>query len=291
MSTPANPVATPNAEMTRYWNEVSGPKWVALQEGIDRQIEPIGAAVIERAALRPGENVLDVGCGCGATSLAAARAVAPGGEVRGLDLSAPMLARAAERAREEGLRNLCFERGDAQTVTLPQRFDVLLSRFGVMFFDAPEAAFANLRRALRPGGRVAFACWQAIGRNPWMTVPVGAVAKVVSLPPPPAPDAPGPFAFADDARVRRILDAAGFTDVALESFERELAIGPGDLDGAVHMMLSMGPAATALREAPDGAAKEAEVAAAVREALAPYLRSDGVRMASASWIVTARNPG
>jgi SAM-dependent methyltransferase len=282
--------ATPvNVEMTHYWNEVSGPKWVALQELIDGQIAPLGERAIVRAALKHGGKALDVGCGCGATTLALAERVGPAGSVVGLDLSAPMLSRARERAAAAGLSNLRFVQADAQTVTLEERFDVLFSRFGVMFFEAPEIAFANLRRALRPGARLAFVCWQALGKNPWMAIPLGAVAPLVTLPMP-APGAPGPFAFADPAHVRRILEHAGFADVTFEDVEEALIVGPGDLDGTVRFVLAMGPAAAALRTAPDADALAEKAAVAVRAALAPYLTPDGVRMSFASWIVTARNP-
>jgi SAM-dependent methyltransferase len=278
-----------NVEMTRYWNEVSGPKWVALQELIDRQIAPLGERAIARAGLARGERVLDVGCGCGDTTLALAERVGASGAVLGLDLSGPMLSRARERAADAGRSNLRFLQADAQTVALEERFDVLFSRFGVMFFEAPEIAFANLRRALRPGARLAFVCWQALGKNPWMAIPLAAVAPFVTLPAP-TPGAPGPFAFADPARVREILERAGFSDVGFESVEEVLVVGPGDLEGSVRFVLSMGPAAAALREAPDADALEQKATIAVRAALAPHLTPDGVRMSSASWIVTARNP-
>jgi SAM-dependent methyltransferase len=233
--------------------------------------------------------VLDVGCGCGDTTLALAKRVGSSGSVLGLDISGPMLSRARERAAAGGLTNLRFQQADAQTVTLEERFDVLFSRFGVMFFEMPDIAFANLRRALRPGARLAFVCWQPLGKNPWMAVPLAAVAPLVTLPPP-TPGAPGPFAFADPAHVRRILERAGFSDVGFEAVEEVLDVGPGDLDGSVRFVLALGPAAAALREAPDAAALEQKATIAVRAALAPHMTPDGLRMSSASWIVTARNP-
>ena len=163
------------------------------------------------------------------------------------------------------LAHVRFLHADAQTTALPDGFDVLVSRFGVMFFDAPELAFANLRRALRPGGRLAFVCWQALARNPWMAVPVEAVARVIPMPPPPAPDAPGPFAFADAARVGGILERAGFGEVRFENVEQELRVGPGDLDGAVSLLLELGPAGAALREAPDRQRVQAAAAEALRD--------------------------
>lgn len=280
--------AGPNAEQIVYWNEQAGPKWATLQDRIDQQIRPLGELAMVRAALAAGERVLDVGCGCGDTTLALARRVAPGGSVLGLDISAPMLARARERLAEAGLgAAVSFLQADAQTHAFaPAAFDVLYSRFGVMFFADPPAAFANLRRALRPGGRLAFVCWQAATDNPWMLVPMAAALQ--HLPPPelPPPGAPGPFAFADPERVRGILAAAGYADVALEPVQMTLTIGGGDLDQTVDFLLQMGPTARALRDTTD-AAVVTRVAAAVREALLPYATPDGVRMDSASWIVTA----
>jgi len=167
---------------------------------------------------------------------------------------------------------------------------VLYSRFGVMFFADPGAAFANLRTTLRPGGRVAFVCWRSLPENPWMALPLAAALQHIPPPPIPGPNDPGPFSFADRARVSGVLEGAGFLDVAFEALDREVVIGGGgDLESAVDFILQMGPTSAALREA--GAAKAAEVVAAVREAIRPYHRAEtGVRMASAAWIVTARRP-
>ena len=277
----------PNAAQITYWNEVSGAKWVALQPTIDEQIRPLGRLAMERAALRPGERVLDVGCGCSATSVDLARRVAPGGSVRGIDISAPMLERGRQLAASEGV-TVAFELADAQTHAFaPGSIDVLFSRFGVMFFADPGAAFANLRTALRPGGRLAFVCWQALPDNTWMAVPLGAALQHIPPPPLPAPGAPGPFSFADPDRVRGILAQGGFANVRLEDVRQTVTVGAGaGLDGTVEFMLQMGPAAAALRESPDPGLRP-RVAAAVREAIAPYLTPQGVRMDSASWVVTA----
>jgi SAM-dependent methyltransferase len=282
--------AGPNADQIRYWNDESGPKWVALHSTIDDQIAPLGLAAIERADVRAGESVLDIGCGCGATSLQLAERVGPGGSVTGLDVSEPMLARARERADECGLAQLEFVSGDAQTFAFEAgSHDLVFSRFGVMFFQDPTAAFANLRTALRPGGRVAFACWQEVGRNAWMLVPLMAAAKHVPLPAPPAAGGPGPFAFADPEHVRGILAAAGFADIEVASHEADLTLaGGGDLEQVVDFVLQMGPAGQAMRES-DGSTR-AKAREAVQEALQPHLTPDGVRLASATWIVSASNP-
>jgi SAM-dependent methyltransferase len=279
--------AGPNADQIRYWNDESGPKWVALHATIDDQIAPLGLVAIERAGVRAGESVLDIGCGCGATSLQLAERVGPSGNVTGLDISEPMLARARERAAECGLTQLAFVKGDAQTYAFDAGSrDLIYSRFGVMFFQDPTAAFANLRSALRPSGRVAFACWQEIGRNPWMLVPLLAAAKHIPLPAPPAEGGPGPFAFADPEQVRAILAGAGFSDIEVASHEAELTLaGGGDLERVVDFVLQMGPAGQALRDAE--AATRAGAREAVQEALGPYLTPDGVRLASATWIVSA----
>jgi len=282
------PVAGPNAEQIEYWNETSGPKWAALGDVIDRQIAPLGRAAMERAAVAAGERVLDVGCGCGHTSLELAGRVGQGGAVLGADVSAVMLEQA--RARGAGHPHLRFENVDAQTHDFgPDAFDVVYSRFGVMFFADPRAAFANLLRGLRPGGRLSFVCWQELGRNPWMRIPLAAVAQHVALPVPASPEAPGPFAFADAERVRGILAAAGFAGVRAEPLERELDVAGGaDLEATVGFLLQLGPAGAALREAGDDVREKA--ARAVLEAIAPFETPAGVRMPSAAWIFSAARP-
>jgi SAM-dependent methyltransferase len=278
-----------NAEQVRYWNETAGPKWVAYQALLDAQLRPLGVRAMERGGIAAGDRVVDVGCGCGDSTLELARRVAPGGEVVGLDPSALMLARARERAREAGVGNATFVEGDAQTHALaPASFDAVYSRFGVMFFADPVAAFANLRRGLRPGGRLAFVCWQAMTQNPWLLVPLMAAAQHLTLPPPPAPGAPGPFAFADRERVGDILRQAGFADIDFADVQQTLTLGGGGgVDAAVRLLLEgVGPTSAVLREA-EPAVRE-RVTTAVRAALAPFADADGVRMPSAAWVVSAR---
>jgi SAM-dependent methyltransferase len=282
-----------NEEMIRYWNEGAGAAWIAHQERLDAQLAPIGALVRERAEPVPGERVLDVGCGCGGSTLELAEAVGAAGRVVALDISGPMLERARRRAQEVGLdARIEFRLGDAQHAPLESgATDLVFSRFGVMFFADSVAAFANLRRALRMGGRLAFVCWQARERNPWMTAPALAAARHVAFPPPPPPDAPGPFAFGDRERVRGILGRAGFADVAFEAFEAPIALGGGDVEDAVELMMAVGPVGAALREAKAPAEQRARVVSAVREALAGFVTPRGVEAPAAAWIVTARNAG
>jgi SAM-dependent methyltransferase len=280
----------PNAEQITYWNETAGPRWVALQEQLDAQLGPLGEATMAHAGLAPGDRVLDVGCGCGATSIELARRVGTTGAVLGVDLSAGMLEVARARAEHAGLRNASFLQSDAQTSTFERgRFDVLFSRFGVMFFADPPAAFANLRAALRPGGRAALLCWQGIEKNPWLAVPLAVARQHVEILPPASPDAPGPFALADPDRLRGVLSAGGLSRVALEPLELRLTVGGGrDLDAATDFLLQMGPTGVVLRGASDGV--RARVSQAVKSALAPHATKEGVVMDSAAWIATGVNP-
>jgi SAM-dependent methyltransferase len=281
--------AGPNAPQIEYWNTAAGPRWVAASDFLDAQIGSLGLRAIDRAAPAPGEHVLDVGCGTGQTSVQLGERVAPSGSVLGIDISSVMLARAEARAREAKLEQVVFENADAQIQAFaPGERDLLFSRFGVMFFADPPAAFANLRGALRPGGRLTFMCWQELGRNPWMLETVGALAQHFALPPPPEPGAPGPFSFADPERVTGILDAAGFEGVVCESLEESMTLGGGrPLEESVEFMLGVGPAAAVLREAPE---KRDVATAAIRQVLERHLTAEGVVMDGAAWIVSARNP-
>jgi SAM-dependent methyltransferase len=275
----------PNAEQIEYWNKQAGPQWVAQVTRMDALIEPLGNAVQESAQIRAGERVLDVGCGTGQTSLQIAARVGPTGSVLGVDISTPMLELARSRVKEAGVSNVRFENADAQTHPLPAgAFDLCHSRFGVMFFVDPVAAFANLARALRPGGRLAFVCWQPMMQNAWVREPMMAVAKSMPLPPPPPPGAPGPFAFGDAARTRGILEQAGFSDVALEPRTTELSLGK-DAEDAARFVSEIGPVSRVLREAPEAARKSA--GAAISELVASRLTPNGVSLGCAVWIVTA----
>jgi SAM-dependent methyltransferase len=273
-----------NADQVTYWNEVGGLAWAKLSVLLDRQIEAVGRRVTDVLAPKPGERLLDIGCGCGQTTLTLAAHVEPGGEVVGVDISRPMLEVA--RQRGEGVANAQFHEADAQTAAFgPASFDGVYSRFGVMFFADPTAAFRNILAALKPGGRLAFACWRSLAENPWMTEPLAAAAA--QLPPgPPAPDpnAPGPFAFADAERVRAILADAGFVDVALTAEDTE--IGGNTLADSLTLALRVGPLGARLREAPELAP---QVSDAVRDALARHVQEDGkVWIPGAVWLATAR---
>ena len=284
----------PNAQQIEYWNEVSGKRWVEMGDVIDAQIAPLGKVAMDRARLESGERVLDIGCGCGQTTLELATRVGEGGSVLGLDISEPMLERARERAREASVTNVSFQQADAQIHEFGKSqevgFDLLFSRFGVMFFSSPVEAFTNLMSALRPGGRVTFLCWQRLDLNPWMHLPIIAAAKQIPPSgPPPEPNAPGPFAFADKERVAGILKESGFQNIEHESLERDLLVGGGrSLDDTVEFLAQLGPAGAVLRDA--SAELRSGVMSDIHEAIKPFHNESGVRMPSATWIVSAERP-
>ena len=275
-----------NADQIAYWNGANGQRWTDRQAEQDILLAPVSKALIDRAGPKAGDRIIDVGCGCGSTSLAFAEKVGPNGFVLGVDISGPMLARARQRAPKA--LSVDFVQAVATVYPFdPQNFDLLVSRFGVMFFAEPAVSFANLRNALRPSGRLAFACWREPRENPWMLAPLQAVYQHVPKMPPPGPDDPGPFAFASEERVHRILGEAGFKCVAMESVALSFDIANGrGLDAAVQAALQIGPSSRAL----DGHPPEVRAAAAasVRELLAPFLRGDTVPLAGSIWIVTAR---
>ena len=276
----------PNAEQIEFWNGPAADKWVDFNAELDRMLDPLGDLPMDRVAPAPGEHALDVGCGCGGTTLELARRVAPTGAVTGLDVSEPMLAVARGRTRDAAA-SVCIVGGDAEVCDLPAAtFDLVYSRFGVMFFANPEAAFVNIGGALKPAGRLAFVSWRPAAENPWVTVPFEAARPLLPSFEPPGPNEPGQFAFADSARVERILAAAGFTEIRSEPHDVMLRVGDGDLDACVEVTLKLGPVSRLLREA--GVAAVPPVAAAIREAVAPYHTGETLEMMSAVWVVTAR---
>jgi SAM-dependent methyltransferase len=282
-------VGMANEEMRRFWNEASGPEWLELEEEFDTALAPFGTELLRRAAPNAGEHVLDVGCGFGTTALASAAAVGADGRVMGLDLSAPLLARARERAAERGIANVIWRENDAQDASLPRgHFDLVISRFGVMFFDDPVAAFTNLAGAAKPEGRLHFVCWQAKERNPWYTFPSGVLEPYIELPPPPS-GGPGPFAFSDSERVAQVLHEAGWHDATTIPFEPEMLEGAGGNVDRVLKHMVRGPVAAALRAAkpPD---REAGLDA-LRAAIASRTVNGEVRFPTAAWMVGARNSG
>jgi ubiquinone/menaquinone biosynthesis C-methylase UbiE len=275
-----------NADQIAYWNGPAGQRWADRQQAQDVLLAPIAEILIDRARPQPGERILDVGCGSGATTSAFARKVVPNGHVLGIDISGPMLTRARQNA-PAGLP-IDFALADATVYPFDAAsFDLLASRFGVMFFAEPVLSFANMRKALRPSGRLAFACWREPRENPWMMVPLQAVYQHAPKLPQQGSEDPGPFAFASEQRVNRILGEAGFTAIRMEpcNLALDIAIGRG-LDAAVQSALEIGPANRALEGQPTDI--RAAATRSIREVLAPFAKADTVALPASIWIVTAR---
>jgi SAM-dependent methyltransferase len=286
---PQAAVAAANDAQVDYWNTTAGETWARHQQQLDRQLEILGLEAMRVLAPATGERILDIGCGCGETTLELAAHVGPSGAVVGVDISEPMLEVARRRDPPAGVARPAFRNLDAQTADLRAAdlgraaFDGAFSRFGVMFFADPTAAFANIRAALKPGGRLAFVCWRPFQDNPWMREPMAAAAPLLPPLPPVDPIAPGPFAFADDGRVRGILADAGFGSITVEPFDAR--IGGSSVEETVNLTLRVGPLGRILREMPQMADA---VVGAVRAAIQPHDTPGGVLMPAAVWIVSAR---
>jgi SAM-dependent methyltransferase len=276
----------PNANQHKERNNATGRRWLERHEAVDRQLAPFGRRAMDCADIRAGQRVLDVGCGCGETTLELARRVGAGGFVTGIDISRLLIERARQLAGESRLANIRFEEADAQTFPFPpQSFDAVFSRFGIMFFDDPDAAFANLRAALRPGGRLSFVCWPAPRENQFIMIPVAAAARHITLPEPGDPDAPGPFAFAEPERVRRILSRAGFSDIETERVIEK--VGGGTLDETANLLAEVGPLNSIL-DSIDEQTRRA-IVADIRAALAGLASQGRDFLDAVSWLVSARS--
>lgn len=270
---------TANAQQIEYWNGAVGERWARLQETIDASLAPITAALMPFANPRPREHVLDIGCGAGTTTYALAKAVGPEGSVTGVDISEPMLA--AARARGRGVN---FRKADAATHLFHATHDLVFSRFGVMFFDDPIAAFANIRKALKPRGRLAFACWREVTANLWASAPFAAARDLVPPQPQADPFAPGPYAFADGERLGTILAKAGYQNIRIEQLDTVVVMGATPAAAAAQA-LNIGPLARAAAELDD--ATRDRIRGVAETALAGFATPDGIAPPASCWLVGA----
>jgi SAM-dependent methyltransferase len=279
------PAETFNDQQRTRWGGDDGEFWAREQDRLDRMLAPVMGPLIEFAAPVTGSTVIDVGCGCGATTIELARGVGPTGRVIGLDVSEPMLKLAQQRLRE--FDNASCVLGDAAELPLGGlNAELLVSRFGVMFFGDPAGAFANLRTGLASGARLRFACWRPIHENPWQQVPLHAVYEHVPRLSKPEPEEPGPFSFGDPARVTRILTAAGFVAPSFTPLDIEMDIADGaGLEQAAIYATELGAAKRALADQPESV--RAAAIESIRRALAPYASSTGMNLPAAVWLVAA----
>jgi ubiquinone/menaquinone biosynthesis C-methylase UbiE len=276
-----------NADQIAYWNGPGGRHWTDRQQLQDIVLGPVSEVLINRANVRAGEAVIDVGCGCGATSFDLLKKVGPTGHIVGVDISEPMLGRARELAPANA--PVEFVLADATVYPFPPASaDVLFSRFGVMFFAQPSNSFANMRKALRPNGRLAFACWRTPRDNPWMMLGLQEAYKHVPKLPEVKPDDPGPFSFASQERVLHILGQAGFTSIEMERIDLSLDIATGrGLEAAIETVLAIGPTSRALEGQPPDKIQAATQS--IRAVLATHQQGETVPLGGSIWIVTAAN--
>jgi SAM-dependent methyltransferase len=267
------------------WDEHSDRAFAELQAPLDRELSPLGHRAQAALAAKPGERILDIGCGTGQTTLELAAMVGVTGKVLSVDISPACLAIAKKRAAQTP--QVEFTLGDAQEFAFqPKSFDGVFSRFGVMFFADPTIAFRNIRTALKPGGRLAFVCWRDPKEVDLLNLPFRTVKHLLPEQPPPVPDAPGPFGLADDARTKNILKDAGFRDIAVTPYDEN--VGAGDLEVSLDLAMRMGVLGRLVRENPQF---KPLVLEPVRALLKAHDTPDGVKLKAAVWIVTALAPG
>jgi SAM-dependent methyltransferase len=278
-----------NAEQFEYWNGEAGKRWAQEDQTMARLLRPVSAALLDHAGVEGCRNALDIGCGGGSQTMMLAERLGPDARVLGVDISEPMLevARGKSAAGGEDMADVAFLQADAATHTFDKNdFDLAFSRFGVMFFEDPAAAFSNIHEALRPKAQLAFSCWQSLRDNDWTLIPLQAALQHLPAPEMPDPHAPGPFAFADSQRIQEILESSGFRDIAVESFARDIRFGEAaTLQESVKKLAMIGPVSRLI--AGQESAVLEQVFASMEEVLAPYYRDGALNLPGAIWFVTA----
>jgi ubiquinone/menaquinone biosynthesis C-methylase UbiE len=272
-----------NAEQDEWWNGDAGHRWAREAERRDRRAVPVADALFAAAGIRGGEAVLDIGCGCGATTLRAARDAGPRGSALGIDLSEPMLAVARRRAKEQGVANVTFTRADAQTHAMPAAHDIAISRFGTMFFSDPSAAFANIARSARAGSRLCLATWQPLAANDWLTIPGEALLRYATAPEPTT--GPGMFSQSDPSAFAATLTDAGYERIRSDPVIVDLIYGADAAEAAASLTAS-GPSKALLDTIPDSD-RPAAMDALTSTLAAHQGPGGGVHLSAAIWITTA----
>ena len=275
-----------NKNQRDFWSGKGGDIWVERQNAMDTMLSPLGEAALNKLNLNEGENVLDIGCGCGHTTLNIAKRISPDGQVTGLDISEPMLKRAKESANEMSISNASFNCVDVQTDDIGEEvYSAAFSRFGVMFFEDPIAAFRNINKSLITGASLSFVCWQSPALNPWQSLFIEAVKKYVDLPSPP-PRSPSPFAFMESEYVSSILEESNFQNIMIEGHEAEVNMfSERSLSDSVKDYISINPVVSGMLK--DSTEQEkTEIINSAIEAFSPYYSAKGLMFPSATWLVT-----
>lgn len=281
-----------DSQFVTFWNEVLAPKFIAFKHILVGGLTHHSEAIFPALPLREGDRVLDVGCGFGDTAIKLARLVGPRGEVIGVDCCDAFLDYARREVKAAGLSNVTFVRGDAEVALPNAQFDFVFARFGTMFFANPVAGLRNMRKALKPGGRMVHIVWRDRGDNPWLSM---AKDVVLQLLPPPGDNAqtcgPGPFSMSDEAMVTSMMESAGFENIEFRRVDAPVLIG-NNVQDAVAFQLAIGPAGEVFREAgAEAEDKRDQVEAALAEAINQQkTAAEGIVMDSSSWVISATNP-
>ena len=275
-----------NSKQKEFWSGKGGDYWVVKQNEMDIMLNPLGEKALAKLNLKADSNVLDVGCGCGATTLEIAKKVS-NGIVTGLDISVPMLDQAKSQSSVQGISNVDFRVFDVQVDQLDnEEYDNVYSRFGVMFFENPYEAFKNIYASLKNGGKLSFVCWQNPALNPWQSLSLQVIKEYLDMPSPP-PRSPGPFAFQEKDYVQDILEQSGFSKIDFDDNQEEITMFSGKtLQDASEDYLAINPVVTEmLKDSPDNL--KIEIVESLKEAFAEFYMGNGLLFPSATWIVTA----
>jgi len=278
-----------NKDMSDFWNGDGGINWMRFQSRLETSLAPFGLQALTIANISSGERVMDVGCGWGDSTYEIAKRVKVDGYVQGVDISELILKQAKNRLNSLAVENISFECLDAESHDFnPLSVDVVYSRFGVMFFSNPVNAFSNIRKILKPDGRLAFICWQSVDNNLWVKLPLDIVTSYVDVNPS-NPDSPGGFSFGDANKVLNIINKAGFVNAVIEPYHSKLVIG-ADVNEAVVFLSHLGPASAVIEDPELNIKTKNKILFELRETLAQYVTPEGIKLDAATWIVTANNP-
>ena len=277
-----------NIKQKQFWSGAGGDVWVDKQREMDIMLNPLGERVIQGLDLKEETKILDIGCGCGATTLEIAKIVNQG-EVIGVDISEPMLERATQTASDMALTNISYQVKDVQVDEMPNKyFDIAFSRFGVMFFEDPFEAFNNINHSLKDNGQLSFVCWQHASLNPWQSLSIQVIKEFLDLPAP-APKSPGPFAFEDKSYINEILTESGFRDIEIKDNQEDIVMFSGkSIREACEDYLTINPVVTEMLKNSPTELRE-EILEALIGKFSDFHNNEGLLFPSATWIVTAKN--